>query len=310
MKANQIRYQLLGAFRASHIPRPPLNSIYTRPPCTHLSTVSFTCRTSVFPRFQQPNHARPFSLSSLIFPKKAKPTPTPQVVASIATIEADADAHPQDPTKQLTLFDALATTKVKPAYDVIIGRWERMCEFVSHKYHWSIMSNDLPRELQDPSNPLIRSDAAFQHYLNALVANGMEQSVNAAVRRRDSLLAGATASTVASLENFSVSQTIADSTSEGTSTVSNTVPPSSTPPSPSQRIANAVLSGQAAQTTTLNLDMAKLAMALNSGGGIPGNPISVTIAEREYSSRRVYSATSPVLHIRDSLLWNTMPYSV
>lgn len=80
---------------------------------------------------KSPALSRSFSLASLFSPRKPVSTPPPSVVANVAALEADADANPQDVQKQLTLFDALMATKVKPAYDVIIARWERTCEFVS-----------------------------------------------------------------------------------------------------------------------------------------------------------------------------------
>lgn len=74
--------------------------------------------------------ARSFSLSSLLSPRKVTPSPTPQTVANIAAIEADANAHPHDVSRQIALFDALLATNMKPGYEVLIARWERMCEFV------------------------------------------------------------------------------------------------------------------------------------------------------------------------------------
>jgi ATP-dependent metalloprotease len=51
-------------------------------------------------------------------------------VAHVARIEADANAHPYDVEKQLSLFKALSDTNIQPAYELIINRWERMSEFV------------------------------------------------------------------------------------------------------------------------------------------------------------------------------------
>ena len=77
------------------------------------------------------NPSRAFSLSSIFAPRKPAPVPPPQVVANIASIEAAADADPHDVEKQTALFEALLATNVKPGYDVLVSRWERMCEFVS-----------------------------------------------------------------------------------------------------------------------------------------------------------------------------------
>lgn len=74
---------------------------------------------------------RSISLASIFGPRKPTATPSPSVVANIATLEADADANPQDIHKQTALYEALLATKVKPAYDTIIARWERTCTFVS-----------------------------------------------------------------------------------------------------------------------------------------------------------------------------------
>lgn len=46
-------------------------------------------------------------------------------------MEAEANANPHDVQKQIILFEGLVGTGVKPGYDVVIARWERMCEFVS-----------------------------------------------------------------------------------------------------------------------------------------------------------------------------------
>lgn len=52
------------------------------------------------------------------------------MVAHITRLEAEANVHPHDVVKQLALFQALADTKLKSSYDLVISRWERMCEFV------------------------------------------------------------------------------------------------------------------------------------------------------------------------------------
>jgi hypothetical protein len=73
--------------------------------------------------------SRTISLSS-IFSSKPSPTPPPHAVAHVAKIEADANAHPYDVEKQLTLFHALSETNIQPGYELVINRWERMSEFV------------------------------------------------------------------------------------------------------------------------------------------------------------------------------------
>ncbi|OBZ75445.1 ATP-dependent zinc metalloprotease FTSH 5, mitochondrial [Grifola frondosa] len=156
-------------------PRPLIHSLFQY---RSLSTTTLSLLRFPVPLHRTPIlvYSRSLSLGSIFSPRKpfATATPPPAVVANIATLEADANVHPNDAQKQLALFEALVNTKVKPGYDVVIARWERMCEF-------------------DPSSPLLRSDAAFQLYLTALHENGLESSINSAVRRRDALLAGTSA---------------------------------------------------------------------------------------------------------------------
>ena len=65
-----------------------------------------------------------------VFSSKPSPTPSPHAVAHVARIEADANTQPHDVEKQLALFQALSDTHIKPGYELIINRWERMTEFV------------------------------------------------------------------------------------------------------------------------------------------------------------------------------------
>jgi len=179
-------------------------------------------------------------------------------------MEAEANANPHDVQKQIVLFEGLVGTGVKPGYDVVIARWERMCEF-------------------DPTNPLIRSDIAFQLYLNALLKNGLASSVDAAVRRRDSILAATASSTPVATSSTSeaTSADAASVTESSTSTSSSQVAPTS-----SQKLAQAVLAGQGAvssATASQNTDMAKLQAALGGGMGGPSSPIVVTLAEQKGS---------------------------
>ena len=122
----------------------------------------------------------------------------------------------------------------------------------------------------------MRSDVAFQLYLTSLVNSGSEASVNSAVRRRESLLATTVASTPASPD---VSPEIPSATQPQT----NSPTP---PPSRSQEIAQSVLSGTGTAAPLPNPanaspDMSTLAAALSSGAGNQGNPIYVTVADRE-----------------------------
>ncbi|KAH9951246.1 ATP-dependent metallopeptidase Hfl [Amylocystis lapponica] len=264
---------LLGTLRAQarRPPRPPLHSLWlSRSLSTSRSTLLLLSRPP-FARQNLPSTlARPLSLSS-IFLRKPNPTPSPAVVANVAALEADANANPNDVQKQITLFEALVATQVKPGNDVVITRWERLCEF-------------------DPTNPLIRSDTAFQLYLTALINSGLSSSINAAVRRRDTLLALPVAAAPAAATPATSSETAPAPADASTPSPSSEAPSPSqsaqpaTAPTSSQLLAQAVLSGRAATPTSdssavLNTDMAKLAAALKGGLGAPGTPIAVTISE-------------------------------
>ena len=109
------------------IPFRQLSTSYSRLTLLHTSNLLRRCSK---PLPTTPVPTRTLSLSSIFAPRKPTPVPPPQVVANIAAIEAAADANPHDVEKQVALFEALLSTKVKAGYDVIISRWERMCEFV------------------------------------------------------------------------------------------------------------------------------------------------------------------------------------
>ncbi|KAJ8489671.1 hypothetical protein ONZ45_g13474 [Pleurotus djamor] len=152
--------------------------------------------------------------------------------------------------------------ELKPGYELVATRWERMCEF-------------------DPSSPLLKSDEAFQLYLSALLKMGSQASIPAAVRRRDSLLAATvppSAETPDSLtEQPSTSSSTNPSTVEAQPLLSKT-------PTQSQAIADAVLSekGQASGAgVPPGSDMAKLAAAIQAGGGNMTAPVQVSIVERK-----------------------------
>lgn len=103
--------------------------------------------------------------------------------------------------------------------------------------------------------------------------------MNPAVRRRESLLATTTAASTPAASEVS---------SETQSTTQPQTSPDSAIPSPtrSQEIAQSVLSGSGTTTALPNSanaspDMTTLAAALGSGAGNQGNPIYVTVADRE-----------------------------
>lgn len=131
--------------------------------------------------------------------------------------------------------------------------------------------------LQDPHSPLIRSDVAFQLYCTSLVNNGFESSIIPAVRRRESLLASAPP------------QSPPNTTAESSPVVNPVAAPTALPTSRSQEIAQDVLSGNSATSLFSSAqaggkaspDMAQLATALGGGAGNAGNPIFVTVSDRE-----------------------------
>ncbi|KAH7930770.1 ATP-dependent metallopeptidase Hfl [Leucogyrophana mollusca] len=254
---------------------PPRTFTLTSSPS--IPTASHSPRLIPWP---QPCIRRNLSLGS-IFWSKPTSTPSPATVANIARIEADANANPTDISKQLALFQALVDTQAKAGYDLVITRWERMCEF-------------------DSTSPLLHSDAAFQLYLTSLLKSGLESSVNAAVRRRESLLA-ASSGPVPPCPSPEPVELLSTSPSPSTPDAISSRPSThaSAPTSPvgatsrSQEIAHEVLSGRATVTpASVSLagpgasspDMAKLAAALSGGSGVSGNPIHVTISEPKGSA--------------------------
>lgn len=87
-------------------------------------------RPNTSPILSQTCHRRNLSLGTFLTRAKPAQTPSPAIVANIARIEADANAAPHDVAKQIALFEALVDTKNKAGYDLLVTRWERMCEFV------------------------------------------------------------------------------------------------------------------------------------------------------------------------------------
>ena len=128
---------MVGLLRAPLRVQPP--ALHARIALRHLSTVSSgttllrnlsLLKGNAFHRPVLTPH-RALSLGSIFGPRKPAPTPPPQVIANISSIEALADANPYDVEKQVALYNALVNAQVKAGYDVVISRWERMCEFVS-----------------------------------------------------------------------------------------------------------------------------------------------------------------------------------
>ncbi|KAG1756777.1 ATP-dependent metallopeptidase Hfl [Suillus paluster] len=238
------------------------------------STLAYTPSQLITQPRIQPLTAQPCLRRALsLFPwSKASSTPAPAVVAKVARLEADANANPDDVAKQLSLYQVLVDTQVKAGYEVVITRWERMCEFNS-------------------ASPLLRSDAAFQLYLTSLLKTGQEASVNLAVRRRDSLLAASADGTTTASET---SPTDSPATSSHSPSDAPSTSSPAPPPSRSQEIASDVLAGRAepllatsrldGAPASQSSDMANLAAALSKGNGVSGNPIHVTISEPKGST--------------------------
>ncbi|KDQ60825.1 hypothetical protein JAAARDRAFT_31809 [Jaapia argillacea MUCL 33604] len=254
---------------------------------------------------------RPISLASIFSRSPLPATPNPSTVASISLLEAQANENPTHVDKQLELFAALVDSGVKQGYEVVVNRWERMCEF-------------------DPANPLLASDKAFELYLQSLLKLNLTKSFDPAVRRRLVLLAAhpsvlppsapthpSTPSELATPPEASsapVSPTSASqapvsppSTPQAPPSVSQTTPPRN----PSEQIAHQVLASAALShpklsfTESLKLGSlpssqlvgsspppgtpnvpggaGPLAGALGAGAGGPANPIVVTLHESKGS---------------------------
>ncbi|KAJ6502552.1 ATP-dependent peptidase [Mycena sanguinolenta] len=195
--------------------------------------------------------SRHLSLGSIFSRPKPAASPSPHVVVEISKLEAEADVNRHDVAKQITLFQALVSTNLKQSYEVVISRWEKMCEF-------------------DRSSPLLHSSEAFRLYLTCLVNTGQSASVFPAVRRRDVLIA-ANPPPVPAVPAAAES---ANSNSPGTAS-----PPSSAL-SESQIIGQSVLAstGQPGATDSFSH---RLSTALESRGGTNLDPIPVVIQQNK-----------------------------
>ncbi|KAF9069622.1 ATP-dependent peptidase [Rhodocollybia butyracea] len=245
-------------------------------PFQSLQTWRALSTSSLVPlRTLRPTPTTPFTLLTVrclslgsIFSRKSNAVPSPTVVANITRLEAEANVYPHDTTKQITLYQALLDTKLKSSYELIINRWEKMCEF-------------------DPSSPLLHSGDAFRVYIACLVNTGQQAAVNAAVRRRESLLSAhplssstVTTSEAPLLEDNATSGAVEKTAAATAATAVKTF-------SSSQEIAQSVLSGQkdpiqqrsSQDPTPLNnpLTLGSVSTTAN------GSPIEVTIVERRGS---------------------------
>lgn len=115
------------------------SSLFLKPPSVQICRAFATSSVlQVQFRNLQPIHPRtPFTIRTLslgsIFSRKPV-LPSPTVVANISRLEAEANVYPHDASKQLVLFTALLDTKLKSSYELIVNRWEKMCEFVRGFY--------------------------------------------------------------------------------------------------------------------------------------------------------------------------------
>ncbi|KAK2466919.1 hypothetical protein APHAL10511_001177 [Amanita phalloides] len=223
--------------------RPPALRLPPRLLCTHLRHLQYPPPPS--------SSFRPFSLAALFTRPNPSPVPSPHVVAQITRLEADANVNPHDVDKQLTLFRALIDTRLPSSYELVVTRWERMCEY-------------------DPSSPLLHSADAFQLYLGCLVNLGQNAAVNAAVQKRDTLL------TAHPLQG-DPTQEVADSAPPTESSASKEAPKQTS----SQLLAQTVLARGGAPPSTGSISQADMGKLLAALSGENGNPIQVSIIERK-----------------------------
>lgn len=112
-----------------------------------------------------------------------------------------------------------------------------------------------------------------------MVKNGLESSIDPAVRRRDSLIATATVAPTPS------SDPLPQTSSATSEPVAETPAPTpSTPQTRSETVAQKVLSGASfgsSSSSSTKAEPSQFAAAVSGGAGVSGNPIYVTLAECE-----------------------------
>ncbi|KDR81608.1 hypothetical protein GALMADRAFT_239667 [Galerina marginata CBS 339.88] len=211
-----------------------------------------------------PCSRRALSLGSIFSRSKPEATPTPHVVALITRLEAEANVHPHDVSKQLALFEALLDTKLKSSYELVVNRWEKMLEF-------------------DPASPLLKSDKAFKIYLTCLQNLGQSSSIGNGVQKRDNLLAAqaATATAVDPLTVNTSEMIVSEPTT--TNRLDSPIMHSTIAQSSSQAIAQEVLaktegSASAPPPPQSTLESLRSPLAAESS---QATPIQVSIVERK-----------------------------
>lgn len=269
-------------FARALLPRPPLpirarflSSVSTSR--IHRNSSSFVSFGHHYILASTPCSRRRLTLGSIFSRSKTEATPTPHVVALITRLEAEANVHPHDISKQLTLFEALLNTKLHSSYELVVTRWERMCEFVSFPSDVSLANFLFVEFDQDPLSPLLQSDKAFKIYISSLQNIGQTASIPTAVERRDSLLASQ-AATVAAKKSEPLEVPASPETLTSTSLVDHT-PETSMPHTSSQAIAKEVLSKTNSSPSFLpppTLDALKSPIAADAS---QTSPIQVSIVE-------------------------------
>ena len=133
---------------------------------------------------------------------------------------------------------------------------------------------------QDPKSPLLRSDEAFRAYVTSLTRTDKSNSVQAAVRRRDSLLAASTPTDAVS-DTPESAVDVAPSSEAAAQPVTPPPAPANAPavaPRSSQEIAMSVLAARSDSpfnANTAGTDSSKTPFD-------PTSPVQVTIVEREF----------------------------
>lgn len=234
---------------------------------------SSTCHTLFLRQFHGPQstavfrqlairNSRHLSLGSIFSRPRPTEAPSPQLVAHVTRLEAEANVHPHDVGKQLAFMEALVETKLKSSYELVISRWERMCEF-------------------DPASPLLKDDAAFKLYLAALIRTGQQNTVFSAARRRDSLLAE---------HHPQAAPVTPEPEGQEAATSEATAQPQVSKPLTSQGIAESVIAGtshSSASSAASGLpppqSPTNASKFLGAAAAVPGEPIQVSIVERKGS---------------------------
>ena len=165
------------------------------------------------------------------------------------------------------------------SYELVVSRWDRMCEYV--RLLFSFFYFYFLNTVQDPASPLLHSADAFQLYLGCLVNLGQETAVNAAVEKRDSLIAAHPLPEPPSpQEDPSVPQAEQPATQEPQQTQS-------------QILAQTVLARSGALPSTGTMSQTDLSKLLAALSGENGTPIQVSVIERSYIHMLLYLSSNP-----------------